>query len=64
MKPEIYEKIRIDKVLRRKIADALAVEPETIYRQAFNKAENLNKPLIKEFIAKQLGKTVEEISIN
>lgn len=55
MKNEIYKLIRVDKVLRRKIADALDVEPETIYRQAINKSKNLEKPLVKEFISKQLG---------
>jgi hypothetical protein len=63
MKDEIFKLIRTDKALRRKIADALGVEPESIYRQAFNKADNLKKPLVVEFIAKQLGKTVKEISI-
>lgn len=62
MKDEIFTLIRTDKVLRRKIAIALNVESETIYRQAVNKADNLKRPLVKEFIAKQLGKTVKEIS--
>lgn len=63
---EVYKKIRTDKVLRRKIADALSVEPDTIYRQAVNskKSEQLKKPLVVEFIAKLLNKTVEEITIN
>lgn len=64
MKDEIYKLIRTDKVLRRKIADALNVEPDTIYRQAVNKdkSEQLKKPIVVEFIAKTLGKTVQEIS--
>ena len=63
MKDEIYKLIRTDKSLRRKIADALGVEPDTIYRQAVNKekSEQLRKPLVKEFIAKLLNKTVAEI---
>ncbi len=61
MKNEIYKLIRVDKVLRRKIADALDVEPETIYRQAINKSKNLEKPLVKEFISKQLGIPLNEM---
>jgi hypothetical protein len=62
MKDEIYQLIRTDKTLRRKIADALGVESDTVYRQARAKGEQLKKPLVVEFIAKQLGKTVKEIS--
>ena len=62
MKDEIYKKIRVDKDLRRKIADALGVQTETIYRHAINKAVMLKRPLVVEFIAKELGKTVSEIS--
>lgn len=62
MKDEIYMLIRSDKYLRRSIADALDVDPNTIYRHAVKKADSLNKPLVIAFIAKQLGKTVKEIS--
>jgi hypothetical protein len=64
MKTEVYTRIRNDKELRRKIADALNVESDTIYRQAVRgeKSEQLKKPLVVEFIAKQLGKTVAEIT--
>lgn len=61
MKNEIYKQIRTDKVLRRKIADALAVEPESVYRYATGKKPTLSKPIVMELIAGYLGKTVEEI---
>jgi hypothetical protein len=61
MKDEIFQLIRTDKVLRRKLADALNVDTNTIYRQAACKSAHLTRPLVVEFIAKQIGKTPKEI---
>lgn len=63
MKDEIYKLIRVDKLLRRKIADALAVEPESIYRYATGKRRILSKPIVMELIADYLSKNVEEIKL-
>ena len=61
MKQEIYTKIRHDKALRRLIADALAVEPESVYRYATGKRPTLSKPIVVELIADYLGKKPEEL---
>jgi hypothetical protein len=61
MKEEIYQHIRLDKVLRRKIADALGVEPESVYRYATGKRPTLSKPIVMQLIADYTGKTVEEL---
>lgn len=61
MKDETYKRIRTDRVLRRKIADALGVESEAVYRQASRKSAKLSKPLIKGYIATLLNKKVEEL---
>ncbi|GEM_PF-4172853 len=61
MKEEIYRHIRLDKVLRRKIADSLGVEPESIYRYAIGKKPTLSKPIVMQLIADYTGKTVEEL---
>lgn len=47
--------------MRRKIADSLGVEPESIYRYAIGKKPTLSKPIVMQLIADYTGKTVEEL---
>lgn len=58
---QVYQTIRTDIPLRRKIADALDVEVRSVYDYATRKAPSLSKKGILDIIAKHLGKTKEEI---
>ena len=66
LKKEIYYRIRTDKTLRRKVADALAIEPESVYRLAIKGSRSgvspkLNAPVVIAFIAKAIGQTTDSI---
>ncbi|GIZ08329.1 hypothetical protein [Flavobacterium sp. UMI-01] len=61
LKKEIYHIIRNDIPLRHVIADALNIEPQSVYLSAVRESKKLSLPFIVDLIAKNIGKTKDEI---
>lgn len=58
---EIYQLIRTDTVLRRKIADAIGVTDSTVYGHAVRKAPKLQEYQVIKIIREYTGKSEDEI---
>lgn len=58
---EIFDIIRNDVPLRKKIADYLGITDWTVYGHAVRKAPKLNDAIVVEIIKKHTGKSLEEI---
>ncbi|MCC9016971.1 hypothetical protein [Flavobacterium lipolyticum] len=62
LKGEIYTIIRNDIPLRKKIADALIIEVNSVYEAAKRKSARFSLPNVLEIIAKHTGIPKEELT--
>lgn len=61
LKDDAYAIIRNDIPLRKKIAKALNVEPDSIYRSAVRKSTKFSLPFVLDIISKHTGKSKEAL---
>ena len=63
LKEEIYNKIRNDIPLRKKIAGKIGITERSVYVYATRKSPTLNKPVVVEVMKKHIGLKEEELLI-